>query len=284
MGLRAESAAGRDGLGRARGDRSGRRAAAGHGDRHHRAACAGRRRARTDRRYGRRARALRGAAYRADHARAAGGARTVPGALRTRRRARGDRLVLPAVPRVRLHQGRPHRPQCAIRRGFARGAARDHDQPVKTREGPARHRGGAHGSAAFLSGLPAVRREPGLCRAAGLPRAPEPPDGAADASRRAIPPAILALPVLRRAQHRAQRHAPADDDRLQHLRAAARVRRPVPALLPGLERRPADRGRLDPVARPLPGRRAPVPDGCGGRAGCPPVPIRAFRPRSSTGR
>ena len=48
--------------------------------------------------------------------------------------------------------------------------------------------------------------------------------------------------------------AHAHEDRPRLFPQAARLCRPVPALLRRLERRPAHRGRVDPRARPLPGR------------------------------
>ena len=66
--------------------------------------------------------------------------------------------------------------------------------------------------------------------------------------------AVLPLCLLQRALHRAVQRAPADEGRYRLLPPPAGLCGPVPALLPRLERRPADRRRLDPQPRPLPGR------------------------------
>ncbi len=78
--------------------------------------------------------------------------------------------------------------------------------------------------------------------------------------------AVLAVPLLQRALHRAQRRAPADAHRPQHVRTVGRVHGDVPALSDRLQRGPADRGRFDPQPRPLPGRPLRVPDGSGTKA------------------
>ena len=169
------------------------------------------------------------------------------------------------------------------------GRPRDHDQPLEAGEGPARHRTrGRRADGRRLPRLPALHRERGLLRPRGerggrrAPGTPEPPDRAHRARRGALGIPVLALCLLQRALHRHERRAPAHARGREEHGLSSRPRHRVPALLLRLERRPADRRRVDPLARPLPGRTSRLPDdgGQGGREGrAAGIPRRGRRHR-----
>ena len=191
--------------GRAGGDRLCCRPRAGDG--HADARRAGRRRRGAGRHRGQR-RAARPVLRQIDgpaHARTAARARALLRPVQGRWPRGGHGVVLQALPRLRLHQGGPHRQEHALFRGHRGREAGDHHQPLQAGEGPARHRRAAQRQTDRLSQVHALPGEPRLRGPHRLPRAAEPPHDPADAQRQALAHAVFPLPLLRRALHRTQR-------------------------------------------------------------------------------